>query len=142
MATFIRKSLLKLCLGSMLVSSAAFAEVAVIVNPANSNAVDVDAIKRIFLGKQTDFPDGSSAVAIDQTEGSQVVNEFNSKVLDRSASQLKAYWAKLIFTGKGSPPKKVGSDAEVLKIVSSEPDKIGYVDSASVDGSVKVLLKL
>lgn len=142
MAKFIKKSLLKLCLGSMLISGAAFAEVAVIVNPANNNTVDADAIKRIFLGKQTDFPDGSSAVAIDQKEGSQVVNEFNSKILDRSASQLKAYWAKLIFTGKGSPPKKVGSDAEVLKIIASEPDRIGYVDSANVDGSVKVLIKL
>jgi len=142
MGKFINKSLLSLCLGSMLVSSVAFAEIAIIVNPNNTNDVDVEAIKRIFLRKQSDFADGSPALAIDQNESSQVVSEFNKKVLGRSANQLKAYWAKLIFTGKGTPPTKVESDAEVLKIIASEPDKIGFVDSANVDGTVKVIMKL
>ena len=120
----------------------AMAEISVVVNPANGNAVNADEIKRIFLGKQSKYPDGSRAIPVGQDDKSAVVSEFNEKVLDRSASQLKAYWSKLIFTGKGSPPKKLGSDAEVLKAVAGDTSKIGFVDSASVDGSVKVVLKL
>ena len=131
-----------LVLGSALFTNVASAEIAIVVNPANGNAVDVAEIKRIFLGKQSSFADGSPAVALDQAEGSAPVAEFNEKVLNRSASQLKAYWSKLIFTGKGQPPEKVAGDADVLKMVAGSPDKIGYVDSASVDGSVKVILKL
>lgn len=136
------KILLHLSLALTLASSAAMAEISVVVNPANANAVSADEIKRIFLGKQSKFPDGSRAVPVGQDDKSAVVSEFNDKVLDRSASQLKAYWSKLIFTGKGSPPKKLGSDAEVIKAVAGDGEKIGFVDSASVDGSVKVVLKL
>ncbi|MCY7295919.1 phosphate ABC transporter substrate-binding protein [Alteromonas sp. a30] len=134
--------LANLLLGCSLFSSFAFSEIAVIVNPSNANAVDVDEIKRIFLGKQSSFADGSLATPIDQPEGSAPVEEFNQKVLSRSSSQLKAYWSKLIFTGKGKPPQKLGSDAEVIKAVASEADKIGYVNASAVDGSVKVLMKL
>lgn len=134
--------LANLILGCSLLTSAAYAEIAVIVNPANANAVEVDEIKRIFLGKQSSFADGSVATPLDQGEGSTVVDEFNQKVLSRSSSQLKAYWSKLIFTGKGKPPEKLGSDADVVKAVASGADKIGYVDASAVDGSVKVLMKL
>ncbi len=134
--------LANLILGCTLFSSAAFSEIAVIVNPANANSVDVDEIKRIFLGKQSSFADGSAATPIDQSEGSAPVEEFNQKVLSRSSSQLKAYWSKLIFTGKGKPPQKLGSDADVVKAVAAEADKIGYVNASAVDGSVKVLMKL
>ncbi len=142
MINYKSKILLHLSLALTLISSAAMAEISVVVNPANANALSADEIKRIFLGKKSKFPDGSRAVPVGQDDKSAVVTEFNEKVLDRSSNQLKAYWSKLIFTGKGAPPKKAGSNAEVLKMVASEPDKIGFVDSASVDGSVKVVLKL
>lgn len=132
--------LVNLIFGCTVFSSAAFSEIAVVVNPSNNNSPDVSEIKRIFLGKQSSFADGSSAKPVDQ-EG-PAVGEFNDKVLGRSASQLKAYWSKLIFTGKGKPPEKLSSDADVLKAIASDASIIGYVDSASVDGSVKVLMKL
>ncbi len=130
------------CLGCLIVSSIAAAEVVVVVNTANNNEMNQSEIKRLFLGKKSKFPDGSAAKPVGQDDKSDVVKEFNQKVLGKSASQLKAYWSKLIFTGKGSPPKKLGSDAEVLKAVAGDASKIGFVNSASVDGSVKVLLKL
>ena len=71
-----------------------------------------------------------------------VAEEFIDKVLARNASQYKAYWAKLAFTGGGRPPKELGSDAEVLTTVSGSADAIGFVDAASVNDSVKVLFTL
>lgn len=43
--------------------------------------------------------------------------------------------------GKGKPPKELSSDADIIKFVAENPGAIGYVDAASVDGSVKVLKK-
>ena len=131
-----------LLLSTALFTNAASAEIAVIVHANNANDIDAAEVKRIFLGKQSSFGDGSAAIAIDQSAGSGVVAEFNEKVLNRSASQLKAYWSKLIFTGKGQPPEKIGSDAEVLQEVAANPGAIGYIASATVDGSVRVLFKL
>ncbi|MDA8621927.1 phosphate ABC transporter substrate-binding protein [Psychrosphaera sp.] len=110
----------------------------VVVHPSNADALDKSAISRIFLGKAKSFPGGGTATPIDQAEGSAATNEFNDKVLSRSGSQLKAYWSKLVFTGKGTPPKKVDSDAAVIDMVSKNPDMIGYIQGDG-GGAVKVV---
>ena len=132
----------KACLLAIaLIAPLAQAEIAVIVHPSNAAAIDDASISRIFLGKLKSYPGGGQALPINQNEGSGATGEFNSKVLKKSGSQLKAYWSKLVFTGKGTPPKAVASDAEVINLVSSNPNIIGYVDAGSVTGAVKVVAK-
>ncbi|KTF16249.1 hypothetical protein [Pseudoalteromonas sp. H105] len=118
----------------------AFAEVAVIVNPANSNQLDANAIKKIYLGKSKSFDDGMKVNPVNQ-DGNSVADEFNDKVVGKSGSQLNAYWSKLVFTGKGTPPEKLSNDQAVIDFVSSNKDGIGYIDSAKVTDSVKVIGK-
>lgn len=122
-----------------MISHIAVADVAVIVHPSNNNTLDASELSRIFLGKVKNFPDGSQAVPINQSDESPATDEFNSKVLSKSSSQLKAYWSKLVFTGKGTPPKAVTGDSDALSLVSSNPNIIGYVDASKVDASVKVI---
>lgn len=114
--------------------------VSVIVHPSNTAEIDANEISRIFLGKSKSFPGGGSAIPIDQADGSDVRADFSDAVLDKSVSQLKAYWAKLVFTGKGSPPKEIGGDSEVIDVVSSNPNLIGYVRNAPGDGAVRVVM--
>jgi len=118
----------------------AFAEVAVIVNSANSNQLDANAIKKIYLGKSKSFDDGMKVNPVNQ-DGNSVADEFNDKVVGKSGSQLNAYWSKLVFTGKGTPPEKLSNDQAVIDFVSSNKDGIGYIDSAKVTDSVKVIGK-
>ncbi len=137
MKTFISKKVVAAIVG-LIFSAASTAEVSIIVNPGNANQLSTEDIKRIFLGKDVLFPDGTKAAPVTVESGGST-DEFNQKVLDRNASQLKAYWSKLVFTGKGVPPEALASDADVVKAVASAGNKIGFVDSGSVDGSVKVL---
>ena len=123
------------------VSFSAIADVSVIVHPSNNTEVSQEDVSRIFLGRKKSFSNGNEAVPVSQEEGSPVRTEFNEKVLSKSDAQLKAYWSKLVFTGKGTPPKQVMSDAEIIKLISQNPSMVGYVDSASVDSSVKQVLK-
>jgi len=58
-------------------------------------------------------------------------------LLGRSSSQVSAYWSKLVFTGKGIPPKEVSNDAQVIDLVAKNPSVIGYIDKASVTDAVK-----
>lgn len=128
---------------SLLFTQQVMAEVAVIVHPGASFAdLTEDDISRLFLGKAKNFPNGEPAVPVNQDEGSPVRDKFNDGVVKKNAAQLKAYWSQLVFTGKGTPPKDAGKDADVKKLVSSNPNMIGYVDSSAVDGSVKVVFKV
>lgn len=93
-----------------------------------------DQVAQFFLGKST------SMTPIDQPDGNAVRNEFYKKVTDKDASQAKALWSKLVFTGKASPPKEVAGSAEVKKAVAADPKAIGYIEKSAVDGTVKVVL--
>ncbi|TMP28243.1 phosphate ABC transporter substrate-binding protein [Pseudoalteromonas rubra] len=132
---------MKKLIGVVLLSSAlnAFAGVSVVVHPSNDSSFDTSTIKRIFTGKEKSFSNGNKAIPVSQEAGNAVTDEFNNKALSKSSAQLKAYWSKLIFTGKGTPPKEVSNDAEVLKMVSANPDTIGFVSSDAVTDAVKVV---
>jgi ABC-type phosphate transport system substrate-binding protein len=125
----------------LLGSASTYAETAIIVSKSNANtSMDSSTVSRIYLGKLSKFSNGEPAVPVDQSEGSATRDAFNGSVLGKSSSQLKAYWSRLIFTGKGTPPKEVGDDAAVKKLVAANPNMIGYIDSAAVDDTVKVVL--
>jgi hypothetical protein len=94
----------------------------------------------IFLGRTNRFPEGNKAVPIDQNEDSAVREEFYLKFSGKSPAQVKAFWSKIIFTGRGQPPKEVSNDVEVKKFIAKHPDAIGYIDQKRVDDSVKVIL--
>ena len=93
----------------------------------------------IFLGKSSRFPDGTPAVPIDLVEESPVRDRFYAQYAGKSAAQVKAHWSKIIFTGRGQPPRQAADSTEVKRIVTDNPHAIGYIDARQVDASVRVL---
>ncbi len=133
--------ILGMILTSLLIMPSAFAEVAVIVNPANVSDINEKMIKKIFLGKQKKFPNGQVVIPLNSQEGTASRDSFNKNIIGRSATQISSHWARLVFTGKGTQPQDLASDAEIIKTVSSNQGAISYVDAASVTGNVKVIAK-
>jgi hypothetical protein len=77
-------------------------------------------------------------VPIDLREGSPERDQF-AKITGKTPAQVKAYWSKIIFTGRGQPPRAVLTDLDVKKIVSLNTAAIGYIDAAQLDDSVRAL---
>jgi len=122
-------------------AAAAVADVVAVVSARSPvSTLSKNQIVDIFLGKANRFPDGRQAVPIDQVEGSAARDEFYLKFADKSPAQLKAFWSKIIFTGRGRPPQEVSNDNEVKKFIAQHPDAIGYIEQKRVDDSVKVVL--
>jgi len=101
--------------------------------------LDATQVADIFLGKTSRFPDGSIALPVDQGEESPLREKFYAHFAGKSPAQVKAYWSKIIFTGRGQPPRQAADSTEVKRIVSDNPHAIGYIDSRQVDSSVRVL---
>jgi len=119
------------------------AETAVVAGHSfTADKVTVEQLEDIWLGKIKYFPDSSPVFVVDQQEGSRIRDDFYQKVTHKNPAQVKAFWTRLIFTGKGSAPKSLRDDNEVKRWVSETSGGIGYIDKASVDDSVKVLLSL
>lgn len=117
----------------------AAADIAIVVNPSMPDIeVDELLLKDLFLGKTSRLPGTKSLLVVDQEPG-PVRDEFLQNLIQKPDSQVRAYWAQLVFTGRGQPPKRVMDDDEVKLLVSDNPSVLGYIDVGSVDASVKVL---
>ena len=122
-------------LGTLGLTLPAAADVVVVAGASSSaTGLSKEQIADIFLGKYT------ALTPLDQPESSPLRDEFYTKVTGKSAAQAKSYWAKMAFTGKGTPPKEGASSAEIKKALAGSPTLIGYIEKSAVDGSVKTLL--
>lgn len=95
-------------------------------------------VAQIYLGKVKSYPSGGAAITSLISSG-PVRDEFLNNVLEKSESQARAVWSRLIFTGSGSGPKELKDASETKQLVANNPNIIGVIDKASVDASVKVV---
>lgn len=116
-----------------------FADVSVIVNTANNDAIDAKMIKKIYLGKTKSFANGNKIKVFSLASSQEDTEHFRQKALKKSNSQFKSYWSKLAFTGKGTPATELDNDAAVIAAVKSNPNAIGFINSSAVNTDVKVV---
>ena len=134
-----RRLLLAACL--LLWSCAAGAAELVVIVSARSAVTSLrpDQVADIFLAKTGRFPGGEQAVALDLPLGAPLRNAFYRGFAGKSPALMKSYWTKMVFTGRGQPPRELPSSAAVRRMVADNPAMIGYIDRAALDPSVKVV---
>ncbi|MGN2247691.1 phosphate ABC transporter substrate-binding protein [Frateuria sp. GZRR35] len=126
-----------------LATTPAFAGLAVIVSAKSpAAALDKAAAASLYLGKTTALPGGGSAKLYDLPDSNPARERFYQAVAGKSASQVKAVWSRLVFSGRALPPRELANDAAVVKAVAADPAAVGYVDDSALDGSVKAVVKL
>lgn len=116
------------------------AEQVVIVHPSNTSALSDTDVANLYLAKTKTFPNGANATPLNLNDSSPLRSTFENSVVGRNESQMRAYWSRLLFTGKAVPIRQIDSDSQMVEAVASDPSAIGYVDKASVTDSVKVIL--
>lgn len=120
-------------------SPLASAEVAIIVHPDSGlTEASKTEVVNIFLSKSKSLR-GKKLTPYDLSKGQATRDMFYQNVVRKNESQLKAYWSRLIFTGKGLPPTAYESEQDIIDTVADDASAIGYVSSENVNGSVKVL---
>ena len=110
------------------------AELVIVVNPQNqATRMTTAQASQFFLGGSVLF------TPLEQPVDAPIRAEFYKKVLEKEAAQVQAVWARIVFTGKGKPPKEYKSSAEIKKAISENVNAIGYIEKSAVDDSVKVI---
>jgi ABC-type phosphate transport system substrate-binding protein len=72
-------------------------------------------------------------------KGGPAHEAFLKEYLGKSDTALQAFYRSLVFTGKASMPKILGSDAEVVAYVAKTKGAIGYVSPDASTAGVKTL---
>jgi ABC-type phosphate transport system substrate-binding protein len=110
-------------------------EIVAITNLA-ATPISKQQIVDLFLGRVSGW------TPIDQAEDSGIYVDFYKKATGRDTAQVKAIWSRIVFTGRGSPPKQLPDSAAVKKAIAANPNAVGYIKKSAVDASVKVALAL
>ena len=95
-------------------------------------------LKRVFLEERISLPDGTHVEPVLMKEGA-VEKAFLQKYLGVTEDDLQIYYRTLLFTGRGSIPKILESDAEVVAYVARTRGAIGYVSASASAVGVKTL---
>lgn len=126
----------------VLMTALADAEVVVIGSPdIDVAALSEKTVRNLYLGKTVQLDNGTRVEVIDLPSGNAVRDEFYVKVIGKDPTQIRAYWAKRIFTGKGSPPETRFDENAVIKWVGEGSGRIGYVGAGAANDGVKVLMR-
>ncbi|WP_020654896.1 hypothetical protein [Massilia niastensis] len=142
MKTRIRLLLAAAAIGLAATANAS-AELVVIVSARNPvQVLSGDQVAAIFLGQAGHFPDGGVAVALDQRLGSPQRDQFYRQVTGKTPALLKAHWSKMVFTGRGQPPREAADNGAVRRMVAGNASMIGYIDRSALDASVRPVLVL
>ncbi|MEM7294149.1 MAG: phosphate ABC transporter substrate-binding protein [Pseudomonadota bacterium] len=112
-------------------------EIVIIVAPENSTSLEIEDVARIYLGKRTRLPSGEEVTPLDLQPNDPTYREFSLRVLNKTPNQLRAYWAKRIFTGKGKPPRVVRNAEEMQRLVGGDIHYLGYVNGQDITDAVR-----
>jgi ABC-type phosphate transport system substrate-binding protein len=122
----------------------------VLSNPAlgvtviSHQSVDVKSLttsqlRRIYTMRQLQWLDDVGIKVYVLPKNHVVHKRFCKENLRMFPYQLDRIWNKLTFSGLGVAPTVVKNQAELLRIVSTTPGAIGYIDNVNKEGHVNVI---
>ena len=115
-------------------------EFVVVVNKNNTiNALSKREVIDIYMGRYSTFPDGEISKPLDLPAKSAFKNDFYLKLVNKDEQQINAYWARLLFSGRGKPPTPSASLEDALKTIASSQYAIGYIPLSHITDTVKVV---
>ncbi len=113
---------------------------AVIVNRENPKSeLSSEELKSIYLGKRTEWSDGTRAIPIDEAASSPARAAFLRAVVGMSAAQFAEHWVDQQVRGVGSAPRAAASPAAAVKFVAKTRGAVAFVPISQVTPAVKVI---
>jgi len=106
-----------------------------------ADTISTEELKKIFLEESSSLSDGTHVEPVLESDG-PVHQAFLQQCLGRTSDDLQTYYRALVFTGRGSMPKELSSDAGVVAYVARTRGAIGYVSIATSTEGVKTLTLL
>ncbi|NTV93915.1 MAG: hypothetical protein HGA75_00670 [Thiobacillus sp.] len=128
---------------ALLPYSQACADLVVVVNARSGvDRLTLDDAVNIFMGRYRELPSGITALPVDQPATRPERERFYRLLVNKDLSEISAYWARLVFSGKTSPPRQAHSQAEVVDWLAGQKGAVGYLERGQVDSRFRIVLEL
>ena len=99
-------------------------------------------LSRIALGQQQTLDDGTPVRFADLA--GPLREHFYLRVAQRNPVQMRAYWSRIVFTGRGTPPPTARDGNRLREWLARDPSLVGYLPADELgpedDAALRVLL--
>ncbi len=112
----------------------------VVTHPDNNLDITREDLYRLYFGKRSKLPPDAQLTPVVNDGDEALLHYFSNLMLHRSTRQLRSYWARQLFTGKGTPPVRVKNSIDLKELIAANPKFIGYLWESDLDASVRVVL--
>lgn len=126
---------LLITLGMALCGSSLAQKIAVIT-ATSASPLSKSQLAKIYLGRSFE------RTPVDLPEGHPLRAVFYRAATDSDLTQVRTTWARLMFTGRGEPPRELPDATAVKAAVAANANVVGYIDASQVDGSVRTVMIL
>ena len=104
--------------------------------------LDRETAEQLYLARRTTLPNGRTVTLVDLPAG-PARDQFYLRLTRKNPSQIRAYWSRLVFTGRAQPPREAADADEVRRLLQSTPGAIAYLPlDAARDPELVILLEL
>lgn len=116
----------------------------VLVTAADNGLIELEreTAEQLYLGRRTTAEDSRQVQLLDLPSGA-ARDRFYQLLTGKNASQIRAYWSRLVFTGRAVPPREADSAEGMRELLQQIPNTIGYLPiDAAADSGLRVLLQV
>ena len=112
--------------------SAAAEPFQIVVHSSNPvSAMSAQEVSKMFMKKISRWQNGKRVAPVDLDEHSSVRESFSQRIHAKGTAAIKAYWQRMIFSGREVPPPEKDSTEGVLDYVREHDGAIGYVPAGT-----------
>ncbi|WP_341643503.1 hypothetical protein [Thauera sp. SDU_THAU2] len=116
----------------------------VLIVTARSGTVETlsrDEAEQLYLGRRATLATRISML-LDLPPG-RTRDHFYRTLTDKNPSQIRAYWSRMVFTGRALPPKEAADAGDARRLLLENPGAIGYLPGRYADDpELRILLRL
>jgi hypothetical protein len=94
----------------------------------------------IYMGRFQTFPNGTPVAPIDFPAGSDEKKSFYKQLVGKDERKIKAYWSRLLFSGRATPPIQADSKQQVLEGLNDQA--LAYLPANEVTQEMKIVYQL
>jgi len=97
--------------------------------------------EQLYLGRSRELPGGIAVTLVDLPPG-PVRDDFYMQLTGKNPAQIRAYWSRMVFTGRALPPREARDVEEALDWLAANPRLIAYLPESAAGPEVRTLLRL
>jgi len=113
--------------------------VVIVNNGVEADSISMEALRDIYTGKTMYWPDGQHVEIVLLDDETGTTDAALNEVSGMGASYFRTFWQRIVFSGRGQQPNKIGDVDSLLAFVASTKGAIALVPA---DADLKGVKKL